>query len=152
MHRGKEIVMTETDLQAALLETVGFETKTVVGAPKQIRLLGRVPQAGITAWLTMLESLLRVSEESKLWGFDASKQYFLRGNKLLYGWRLIFQGEKLTDALPSVVQLIRSARPSAAMMVEVPLHASPTRNMPKNGKGATATGYGRDSGPNRGGM
>lgn len=140
--------MTATTLQAALLTSVGFETKTVAASDRQIRLLGRVPPEGMTAWLSTLESLLRVASENTTWTFDASKQYFLRGDKLLYGWRLIFQGENLTTALDSIIALIQSVKPAQKVM-DVPLYAPPTRNALRNGKGARPVSGSGESGPVR---
>lgn len=142
--------MAANDLQTALLSAVGFETKTDTVTDRQIRLLGRVQAEGMATWLVLLESLLRVSGDSKLWTFDVSKQYFLRGNKLLYGWRLIFQGESLSQVMPEILALVRSAKPVQSL-VDIPLHASPNRNALKNGKGAQAASFSRESGPTRGG-
>ena len=92
------------DIVATLLECAGFEVVSHSGRETQARLLGRVPRPMVPGWLIIVRHLLMQSG-SQGWTVDISKQYFLRGGKVMYGWRLIFQGP-MADHLHHVVQLV----------------------------------------------
>lgn len=108
----------------------------------QLRVMSRVHQRGMEAWLEIMKRLLRASNSAP-WNIDLSKQYFLDAsqNSILYGWRIILQTappNAILSFIPAVTQLVTAgaAGPVAAEMTEVPLHGSPMRHLGPNQKGA----------------
>lgn len=132
--------MEPEQLFTTLSKKAGFEVVNSSGSSNQLRFLGRVQGAENTArWLVVVEKLLTKASESSL-NLDVSKQYFLRGGKLLYGWRVILQSADLPADIQVLETIVRNA-PSRVAVVsdEVPLNASPNRNVLRNGKGAQNT-------------
>lgn len=133
--------MSPEDLYGRLLQRTGFETVTKAVAAKQIRVLGRVRDGGVPTWLRVVERLLLRADKAE-WNVDISKQYFMRGDKLLYGWRIILQAEDINKHLSDIIQVIDSTPVAAGGenyyvdSDEVPLHGNPNRLALKNGKGA----------------
>lgn len=132
--------MKSQELLVALKTKAGFQT---VGAPteseNQIRIIGRLPSnQGIESWLLVIRQMLLTSEEAP-WKVDVSKQYFLKGNRVVYGWRLILQAEDVASCLPAITQSVMSSpKPSRQEVTEMALPgAGPDRNNPSaTGKGA----------------
>jgi len=90
-------------------------------------------------WLQLVQRLLALAEKST-WDLDVSKQYFLRGDKLVFGWRLILQGAGQEDltALVAAISAVQRVQQSAE---EVPLYSNPNRNsLSGTGKGAQPMG------------
>ena len=127
--------MTPEHLYAALNKKVGFEVVTHKIADNQIRLVGRSPSQTTGTWLRVIQNLL-VYGDSAPWSVDVSKQYFMRGQKLMYGWRLIFQGEGVSQYLQHIIQVVNSTPEVQQQLMEVPLHTGRDRNSLRNGKGA----------------
>lgn len=70
-----------------------------------------------------------------------SKQYFLRGDKLVFGWRLILQGASLEEQLPVIVTTVSAIQRVQQSADEVPLYSNPNRNtLSGTGKGAQPMG------------
>ena len=123
-------------LYAALGSRAGFETVSETATDQQLRVIGRVSQQGMPNWLIVIQQLL-LNQEDAPWNVDISKQYFLRGGKVLYGWRLIFQGEELESYLDQIIEIVHGSPHAKRTVDEVPLvGCSPDRNVPKRGKGA----------------
>ncbi len=126
----------------ALAARAGFETVNKQHGPTQLRLIGRVQRAAVGGWLLVVHRLLQ-SSGTKGWTADISKQYFLRDNKLVFGWRFILQGENIPQHYPAVVQLIASSPRARAVVEEQALPgASSGRNAPSlqsRGKGAQSS-------------
>ena len=132
--------MENTAITSALNQKSGFEAVSNKGTDKQLRLLGRVPNALLPTWLQLIQRLLSAAETAT-WDLDVSKQYFLRGGKLVFGWRLIFQGEDLSTHFSSVVAIINSVQRVQQVLDEVPLYSNPNRNsLSGTGKGAQPSG------------
>jgi hypothetical protein len=129
--------MDQEQLYAALSKRAGFEVVNTTGSQTQLRVLGRVQGSENTArWLLVVERLL-VKAAGAPWSIDISKQYFLRGEKLLYGWRVILQAPDLAPHFDAIVAAVNSTPARVAVVSdEVPLNASPNRNALRNGKGA----------------
>lgn len=124
------------DLYRALHQKVGFEVVRADVTDRQLRILGRIPEKGrMPTWLETMQRLLARGHSAR-WDVDISKQYFLRGEKLLFGWRVILQAEGLASCLPDIVSTVASAPQVSRQLEEAPLHASPNRNVVKRGKGA----------------
>jgi len=128
--------MTPEELYSKLQVKTGFETLNKTSTDKQIRIVGRVHSPSIPTWLQVVERLLLRSESSK-WNADISKQYFMRGDKLLYGWRIIFQADDIVKYLPEIASTIDSTPMAMSTPTdEIPLHGNPNRYALNNGKGA----------------
>lgn len=121
---------------AALSNKAGFEVIRDNDGPNQIRLFGRVRQPRMPGWLNVIRDLLLAAEDEP-WSIDISRQYFLRGKKLFFGWRLILQGQDISQHVPQICKIVRAVDVSPGRELdEVPLHASPNRNALRNGRGA----------------
>ena len=121
------------------LDNVGFESLQSSDGERQMRRFGRVRPQRQAVWLGAVEALLR-SARDQPWDVDISRQYFLRGEKLMWGWRVIFQGDQLSQHIDGINAVVLSARPAVQQLEEVPLSVSPNRNQVRNGKGAQPTG------------
>lgn len=126
-------------LQAVLQQRVGFEVVQLSAKTNQVRYFGRVRSSYMPTWLEAMRELLVVSEKAP-WSIDLSRQYFLRGEKLFFGWRIILQGENLQIHLPQITDLIQRVKVMSRQLDEVPLNARADRNALRNGKGAQPTG------------
>jgi hypothetical protein len=125
-------------LQAILLQKVGFEIVSQSLGGNQARYFGRVRPSHMPAWLAAMRELL-VNENKAQWSIDLSRQYFLRADKLFFGWRVIIQGQDIQGALTQIVSIIQQVQAARAQVDEVPLHAPPNRNALRNGRGAQPT-------------
>ncbi len=115
----------------------GFEIVNRTASDKQARLMGRVPKPAMPGWLIIVQRLLLRADKAA-WSVDISKQYFLRNDQVVFGWRLIFQGPELEKALPDIEQTVLNApRVRAFVDEQVLAGASGSRNEPgPTGKGA----------------
>lgn len=132
---------TLRDVLQALHARGGFECIEQAEAENQVRLLGRVPMAGTSNWLLIVHQLLsRMTSEP--WKVDISKNYFHRAGKVVFAWRLIFQGTGIANQYGSISGAI-AGTPSSnrSETMEQPLvGASSLRMETRNGKGASSVG------------
>jgi hypothetical protein len=127
---------SERQLFSAFEARVGFEVVSKSSTEGQLRLMGRVPSQRMGDWLIIIQRLLGSSEEAD-WNIDISKQYFLRGGKILYGWRLIVQANEVVNHLEEIVALVTSSPRSKKEITEIALTgAGVHRTTLKRGKGA----------------
>ena len=114
----------------------GFDVVNHAITKNQIRVLGRVPKDMMNAWLVIIHHMLSHSEAAA-WSVDISKQYFLRNGRVLFGWRLIIQGDDIEQHLPSICEaLSNTPRPKVIVEEQKLYGASSNRNAPRGGKGA----------------
>ncbi len=99
-----------------LHKKAGFETVNHEHKPNQLRLMGRVHTNMMGHWKLVMHTLL--SSQDSGWKVDLSKNYFLRGTKVFYAWRIIVQGEDY-DGLVKVIN--GAPAPNRAEIMEVPL-------------------------------
>lgn len=123
-----------TELFGILQQRVGFDIVTKNVTDTQIRVMGRIQQHNIPSWLLVMEKLLTSAGGG--WNIDISKQYLMRGQKLLYGWRIIIQGDNLGKQIDSICAAIASTPQVRRQLDEVALVAGPNRNSLRMGKGA----------------
>lgn len=108
-------------LKAVLLNKAGFQPVQESCTDRQLRFVGRVSPNKTAQWLRVMERLL-VREHEAPWTIDLSKQYFLRGSKLLYGWRMILQGEGVEQYFEDVIATVMSAPTIQSQVEEVRLY------------------------------
>lgn len=125
-------------LKSILRSKVGFETITEHIGTNQLRLFGRVRPPSMPGWLSAARDLLLAAPQSA-WTVDLSRQYFLRGEKLFFGWRVIVQGQDVQQHLNQVSQVVNNVQVAVRQLDEVALHAPPNRNALRNGRGAQET-------------
>lgn len=126
-------------LQHTLYQRAGYESVDNKVTATQVRFFGRVRQANMPMWLAIMKDLLLASEGAP-WSIDLSRQYFLRGDKLYFGWRIILQGENIQQHMQAVAAVVQASTPPAPRQAdEVRLHAPPNRNALRNGRGAQPT-------------
>lgn len=130
--------MQVDDLLNQLHTRGGFELVNQNLSETQARLMGRVHKNSMGSWLILVQKLLQRSGQA--WSVDISRQYFLRDDRVVYAWRLIFQGKDLQAALPDICQTIINAPRARTFVDEQPLvGARANRNSP-NAKGKGAQG------------
>ena len=123
------------ELKQALRQKTGFEPVSEATTATQIRMVGRIPKNKTGQWLRVMERLL-VQADSSPWNVDLSKQYFVRGGKLLFGWRIIIQAEQPEQYIEQLVSIIRSTPTVQRQLDEVALHGNVDRSYLRGGKGA----------------
>lgn len=136
------------EIQAALHKKSGFEVLEHKEGTSQLRIAGRQPKdrMGMNTpnWLLVCTNLLKKSSGSK-WSLDVSKHHFLRGESIIYSWRLIFQCEgSIREHYEEILKAIHGAsHTSRGEITEMPLAgASKDRNAAGGvgrGRGATGT-------------
>ena len=128
-------------LLAALSARFGMQPVSQNATKSQVRLVLRIGSQHTRNWIVGAQHLLQVSQRSP-WNLDLSRQYFLRGDVMVWGWRLILQHEDIAAHLPAIVQAVNSA-PRAKFEVEeqaLPGITGQRRMMNERGKGASAGG------------
>ena len=137
----------------AALSAKGFQLVGETVGEKQLRLVGRVPQLQMPQWLKVLEALRPEdgAPNALPWSVDISKQYFKKGGKTKYAWRLILQGENLVAHIAGIIAVVSAVDAVSTpeqyaqvpfRVMEVPLYAA---GMDRNdasrnrGKGAQPT-------------
>jgi hypothetical protein len=124
-------------LKQSLHLKAGFEVVQQNVTDKQIRLVGRVPRDKTGQWLLVVERLLlREQEPDCAWNLDISKQYFLRGNRLLYGWRVILQAPSVAEHVDELVNIAKTTPMVQRQLEEVALVGGTDYSQLKGGKGA----------------
>lgn len=130
---------TCADFLQALHSKCGFEPVGKEETPSRLRLAGRVVDGQTNSntknWLIVLQRLLRSSRGAG-WSVDVSKHYLVPTERMVYEWRLIFQGEVLSNHYPAILQVIRSAPVSSrGEVTEIPLAGvNANRNNPAGGR------------------
>lgn len=122
--------MSLESLVQALYKKNGFEILSKDESPSQLRLMGRVHAPFMGQWKVTMQRLLAMQENAP-WKVDISKNYFLRANKVFYGWRLVFQAPDIVALYEELTKTILAAPASARNEVtEIPLigtHRDPER-------------------------
>lgn len=130
--------MTSEDFIRLLKLRGGYEAVNHTASAAQLRILGRVYKEALPTWQITMDRLLAF-EESAPWNVDISKQYFRRGGKVMYGWRLIFQAENIEATLDNIATVINAAPRAKTVVNEQALPGvKGDRNVPagRRGKGA----------------
>ena len=130
-------------LITVLASRAGFEMITNQASATQVKLFGRVQNPNVQRWLATVSSLLIASRTAEGWSVDVSRQYFLRGDKLFFGWRLILQGSDIQSSVPQVSLVVQETPvPQAAVSEtqEIKLNVAPNRNAMRNGRGVQPVG------------
>lgn len=134
--------MNVDDLIRTLKLRGGYEMVSNNAGSNQLRLLGRVPSPLVKGWLVIVQQILLRSAEAP-WSADISKSYFLRGGRVMFGWRLIFQGEGIEQHINDIITTITNSPRSRATVNEQPLagaSANRNRQTPGSLKGAAPAG------------
>lgn len=139
--------MSKDQLYDALTSIGGLEVINDTSTETQLRVTGRVSKARVGAWLAVLKHLIAVADNTEAFSLDASKQYFIRGGQLRYGWRLIIQSKQLASAVNQLTLAVRRAAVEINGPVvfdedtPIPLNASPSRHAGRAGPiGSVAVG------------
>ncbi len=103
----------------ALRKKAGFEPVSIAEPnPNQLRVLGRVLEdtggMNMNNWKILMHRFY-TTMVSRPWKADFSKSYFVQEEtgKLVFAWRLIFQGENLAQFYPELAKLAESSPVSA---------------------------------------
>lgn len=110
---------TRADIYVALAKKCKFDVVQDNETPKQLRIVGRCFPESWPFYLPVIYALLSHSDQTTVpWTCDISKQYTLRDGKVLYGWRIIFQGDQLPLHYDQIVAAINSAQRPARVELE----------------------------------
>jgi len=137
---------TRADIYAALAKKCAFEVVQDNETARQLRIVGRCHYERWPFLLPVVHTLLSHSVQDTVpWTCDISKQYTIRDGKVLYGWRIIFQGDALSRSYEQIVAVINSAQRSARVELESVLlpgyKPGQTRGgVNAKGKGASSAG------------
>lgn len=117
---------SKEDVFLALTQKTGFEVITPSELPNQLRIVGRCHPNQWNFFVPVIHVLLNTAAaEGSKWTCDISKQYVIRGTRVLYNYRLIFQGENLRECYGLIIATIRSAsRPARSEVTEMLLPGS----------------------------
>lgn len=118
--------LSKKDVFIALAQKTAFEVVTEVETEKQLRISGRVHPSQWNFFVPVIYALIKAQNTpGNLWTCDISKQYIIHVNRILYSYRVIFQGEALAAQYASIVSTIRgAARPSRVEITEMLLPGS----------------------------
>ncbi len=134
-------------LSTLLKSRFGLEVRDMSQpSPKQLRILGRLPQVRMGDWLLGMHHVCtHVARRPNTWTVDFSKNYFVRNGKIVYAWRIIIQAESVEKYAQDIINAFTGAPHSArGEIMEIPLMgASTIRGRNDRGKGASTIG-GRD--------
>lgn len=116
------------DLFRAMQRKAGFEAVSVTEpSAGQLRALGRIPEdmGGLNMgnWKILMYQLY-TTMAGRPWKVDISKSYFIKQEtgKLVFAWRVIFQGENLAQHLPEIISVVNGSPVTArAEITEIPL-------------------------------
>jgi hypothetical protein len=108
---------TAKDLFAVLQRKAGFEAVSHTPSATRLRVMGRLPidRAGMNManWKVLMDRLFVAMERGRPWTVDISKMYFRKGGKLVYAWRLLFQGDNIEGHFKDIINVIQTS-PGAA--------------------------------------
>lgn len=106
--------MTKEYIYRALKDKALFEVVQQSENSNQLRLSGRCPPTSWNSWLLVIYHLLRTAAAGSPWSCDVSKHYILKGERVVYAWRLIFQAEHVSkyyqDIAGSIMQAPNASR------------------------------------------
>lgn len=123
----------------------GYETRQKsTTSNNQVRLMGRVDVNQTRGWLVVAHYLIKSAKQMPWFSVDISKSYIDRNDRLMFGWRIILQGEDIVDNLDKVAQVIeRAPRARVELEEQILPGARKDRNAPSSltrGKGAQNAG------------
>lgn len=130
---------TSEEFLKALQTHLGLEVIDVSDEPTSLRGIFRKTDASET-WKEAFKRLL-FAEPSATWSVDLSKKYFLLGDKLVFGWRILVTSPDLKADYDELIRLLIPPR-SYEERDEVPIIG---QNGPRNmettrGKGIMPAG------------
>jgi hypothetical protein len=137
---------TRADVYAALAMKSQFVVLQEDETPRQLRIMGRSQLDRWPFFLPIIHTLLtRSAQPESGWTCDISKQYFLSGGRVLYGWRIIFQSPVMADRYTDIIASINSAPRPARVELESQLlpgykPGEMRGGVNAKGKGASAAG------------
>ena len=101
---------SRADVYAALMQKCGFEVLEEAENQRQLRISGRCALERWAFFLPVIHKLITTSDKpGNPWTCDVSKKYIVPNGKVLYTWRLIFQGKELQGQYADIISTIRSA-------------------------------------------
>jgi len=124
------------EFKRALAQKAGFECVQETPSENQLRLVGRVPASKTGQWLRVMEQLLLQAQNAE-WNIDLSKQYFLRGSRVLYGWRIIVQAAGVAQHDRLLAGIVIGTPVVQTQLQEVRLYGRGSNDaMQRGGRGA----------------
>ncbi len=101
---------SKLDLFNVLVQRTGLTVVEEREREKQLRFLCRVSPKQWAFFGPIVRSLILTSEKpGNPWTCDISKLYMVRNDKVLYIWRIVFQGEAISTKYASMIAAIQAA-------------------------------------------
>ena len=105
---------TKANVYAALMQKCGFEVLEELETAKQLRISGHSHRDRWDFFAPVIFQLLTTSDKPGApWTCDVSKKYITHNGKILYTWRLIFQGADLAKQYQNIVATIMASQQPA---------------------------------------
>jgi hypothetical protein len=105
-------------LLEVLKQKAGFETLTHTPKEAQLRITGRCHPDRWGFFLPVIYTLQRTADKDGSWSCDISKQYFIRNDRIVYCWRLIFQSDNINEKYSYLANVVRGAPNPTRVEVE----------------------------------
>lgn len=104
----------------AMRQKAGFEALNVKEEPNRLRIMGRVPTGQTNRntlnWLIVVYRLLKAADQ--VYRVDISKQYFIRNDKVVFGWRVVFEGDNLEKYYEFITNIVAESPQSASFELD----------------------------------
>ena len=110
--------MDLTRLATALRSRCDYQIVEATPSPRQLRLLGRLPNARMPDMLLLVHHLSRVAAQKPGWTADISKWYFEREGRVRFAWRIIFQADNIEAHLGGIAAAVAAAPRSNRIEVD----------------------------------
>jgi hypothetical protein len=121
---------TAKDIHDAFGQKFSYQVVTSKEKPDQLRIVGRIlpdkDGRNVNNYLLVAHRLLKAAFK-RPWDVDISKWYFMKSEDapMVFGFRFIFQADKLDQHYADIVNLIKTAPATArAEVTEMPLVGS----------------------------
>lgn len=115
--------VTKNEVFGVMIRKTGFEVVTEKEGVNQLRFIGRCSPERFNFLLPVMHQLLTASARPDTrWTCDISKMYMLSNGRVLYGWRFIFQAERIAECYDEIVAIVQAApRPSRVEVTSITL-------------------------------
>jgi hypothetical protein len=132
--------VTRTDIYKALAKKCGFEVVQEIETNDRLKVIGRCSLDRWSFLLPVIHALLTASEQASQWSCDISKNYILNEGKVLYCWRIIFQGTPIVSSYVKILSVIDSASRPARVELDSMLLPGCKPNQVRGGVNARGKG------------
>ncbi len=137
------------DRLSRALETTGLcQPVNATFGENRVAVLCRVKEENKKKWTELLHKILLIadeeSEEVHAWQCHFCQNYFLKDQKMVYGWNISIQSREMNISVEMISRALKGLplrNTNKRELDEFPLHGAPAdRNAPKGGRGVHTIG------------